>query len=192
VHQQDMSTQAPLRPRPIAGPARGLIALLVVPAVWCAACDSKGPAATGSGPGGSQPPAATSAQQAKRIDACSMVAPQDISSLLGVTVAGVSTGTRADMGDCTWTNTTTDESVTLNISNPGTAPNNTLPKPPPGVPDPTTPGPDGMRYLGYGEVEFAAGDRKNSVQVAVLRIPADQARAEAVKLARQIAPQVPR
>ena len=48
-----------------------------------------------------------------------------------------------------------------------------------------------MRYLGSGAVEFAAGDRTNTVQVAVLRMSADQANAAAVNLARKVAPMVP-
>lgn len=144
--------------------------------------------------GTDQSPAAApgSAQPAKRIDACSMISPQDISSLLGTSVAGVSTGTEPDMGDCTWTNPSNDESVSLTIGNAGTALNNTLPAPDANFPDPTTPGPDGMRYMSSGSVEFAAGNRTNTVQVAVLRLLGDQANAAAVDLARKVAPQVPR
>ncbi|MCV7100816.1 hypothetical protein [Mycobacterium palustre] len=120
-----------------------------------------------------------------------MVAPQDISSLLGVSVTGVSTGKTAQMGDCTWTNPATEESVSLTISNPGTAADNKLPAPPSGFPLPNGPGPDGMRYLGGGQVEFAAGNRSNTVQVAVLRLSPSQANAAAVDLARKIAPKVP-
>ena len=87
--------------------------------------------------------------------------------------------------------TRSEESVSLTISNPGTARNNKLPVPQPGFPDPGTPGPDGMRYLGGGMVEFAAGDRTNTVQVAVLRLSKDQADAAAVNLARKVAPMVP-
>jgi len=48
-----------------------------------------------------------------------------------------------------------------------------------------------MRYLGSGTVEFAAGNRSNTVQVAVLKLSADQANSAAVDLARKIAPQGP-
>ncbi len=82
--------------------------------------------------------------------------------------------------------------MSLRIGNSGTALNDTLPAPEPGFPDPTTPGPDGMRYLGNGGVKFAAGGRVDTVQVAVLRLSADQANAAAVTLAREIAPQVPK
>lgn len=112
--------------------------------------------------------------------------------MLGAPATGVSTGKDPDQGDCMWTNTATDESVSLTISNPGTALNDKLPPPAAGFPDPSTPGPDGMRYMGGGGVEFAAGNRVNTVQVAVLRLSAEQANAAAVKLAHEIAPQVPK
>ncbi|MDR3664501.1 MAG: hypothetical protein P4L86_29640 [Mycobacterium sp.] len=120
-----------------------------------------------------------------------MVSPQDISALLGVTVHGKSTGTEADMGDCTWENPATLESVSVQISNPGTALNDTLPSGEPGLPGPNVPAPNGMRLMGGGTVEFAAGNRSNTVQVAVLRLSADQANSAAVDLARKIAPLVP-
>jgi hypothetical protein len=126
---------------------------------------------------------------AKPIDACSMLSPQDISGLLGVTVQGKSTGKNPQMGDCSWENPSNFESISLQISNPGTAPNNTLPK---SEPVPSKPGPDGMRLMGGGMVEFAAGDRLNTVQVAVLRLSPDQANAAAIDLARKISPQVPK
>jgi hypothetical protein len=47
-----------------------------------------------------------------------------------------------------------------------------------------------MRFIGGGAVEFPAGDRSNTVQVAVLRLSADQANSAAVDLARKIALQV--
>ncbi|WP_163676829.1 hypothetical protein [Mycobacterium seoulense] len=194
MQQQDISATATSRPRPIANLVRGPVAFLAVAAVWSvtSACGSNATTATSSGPGGSQSAVAASPHNGKRIDACSMISPQDVSSLLGVSVAGVSTGKEPDMGDCTWTNTSTEESVSLTISNPGTALNNRLPPPAPGFPDPTVPGPDGMRYLGGGGVEFAAGDRTNTVQVAVLRLSAGEANAAAVNLARKITPLVPR
>lgn len=154
------------------------------------ACGSSGTSTTAGSTAASQPAATTRSNGVKRIDACSMLSPQDISPLLGVAVSGVSTGKTPDMGDCTWTNTATEESVSLTISNSGTARNNTLPAP--SFPDPGTPGPDGMRYMGGGTVEFAAGDRTNTVQVAVLRLSTDQANAAAVNLARKVAPLVPR
>lgn len=153
-------------------------------AVGCvvAGCQSHS-APTAVGPG--------STEAAKPIDACSMLAPQDVSNLLGVSVPGKSTGTDPQMGGCTWTNPSTEESVSIEIGNPGTARNNTLPVPEAGFPDPTTPGPDGMRLMGGGQVEFAAGNRSNTVQVAVLKLSGDQANSAAIDLARKITPKVP-
>ena len=48
-----------------------------------------------------------------------------------------------------------------------------------------------MRLMGGGEVEFAAGNRVDTVQVAVLKLSPDQANSAAIDLARKIAPQVP-
>ena len=74
------------------------------------------------------------------------------------------------MPACTWENRDTYESVTVEIGNPGTAVNGTLPPPEPGFPEVGTPGPDGMRFLASGMVEFPAGGRSNTVQVAVLAL----------------------
>ncbi len=165
--------------------------LLVVMALGCAVtgCQSQQ-----SPPAGQSAPAAggsTTAQSAQRIDACAMLSPQDISGVLGVTVQGKSTGKTPKMGDCSWENPSTLESVTVEISNPGTAPNNKLPPPQAGFPGSGKPGPDGMRLMGGGEVEFAAGNRVNTVQVAVLKLSTDQANSAAINLARKITPQVP-
>lgn len=51
-------------------------------------------------------------------------------------------------------------------------------------------GPDGMRFLGSGSVEFAADKRSNTVQVAVLSMLGEQANNAAVDLARQISAQL--
>lgn len=95
------------------------------------------------------------------------------------------------MGGCTWLNTSNEESITLEIGMPGTALHDTLPPPEAGFPNPGKAGPDGMRLLGGGMVEFAAGNRDNTLQVAVLKLSADQANSAAIDLARKVAPQVP-
>jgi hypothetical protein len=166
--------------------------LMAAVALGCAVAGCQSHASTASGQqSGSASAAPGASKTAKPIDACSMLSPQDISAILGVTVAGKSTGKDPQMGGCSWDNPTTLESVSITISNPGTARNNTLPPPEPGFPDPSTPGPDGMRLLGGGQVEFAAGNRVNTVQVAVLKLSPDQANSAAINLARKIAPQVP-
>jgi hypothetical protein len=47
-----------------------------------------------------------------------------------------------------------------------------------------------MRFLGSGSVEFAAGKRSNTVQVAVLSMLGEAADNTAVDLARQISSQL--
>lgn len=166
--------------------------LVLVMVAGCAVASCQSHAGTASGQqGGSAGAAPSERATAKPIDACSMLSPQDISGLLGVTVQGTSTGKDPQMGDCSWENPATMESISLQISNPGTARNNTLPPPEAGFPEPSKPGPDGMRLLGGGQVEFAAGNRVNTVQVAVLKLSSDQANSAAIDLARKISPRVP-
>jgi hypothetical protein len=165
----------------VAAPHR-LAGVAVIVSCAVAGCHSPS-GATGAGPG--------TTHATKPIDACSMLSPQDISGLLGVAVPGKSTNKDPEMGNCSWEDPATEESVSIEIGNPGTARNNTLRPPEAGFPNPTTPGPDGMRLMGGGAVEFPAGNRSNTVQVAVLRLSADQANSAAINLARKITPQVP-
>lgn len=160
----------------------GLVGAAVALSCVVAGCQSQsGPTSASS----------STTHTATAIDACSMLSPQDISAVLGVTVAGKSTNKDPEMGNCSWENPTTEESVSLEIGNPGTARNNTLPAPEAGFPDPGTPGPDGMRLMGGGQVEFAAGNRSNTVQVAMLKLSPDQANSAAIDLARKVTPKVP-
>jgi hypothetical protein len=175
-------------------PAIALRQLVIAAVALCCAAGCQSQSGHSSTPGAGPAPgsqASNAAHSANPIDACSMLSPQDISALLAVTVQGKSTNKDPEMADCTWENPSTQESVSVQLSNPGTARNNILPPPEPGFADPTTPGPDGMRFMGGGAVEFAAGNRDNTVQVAVLRMSADQANSAAVELARKITPQVP-
>ncbi|MDG4663305.1 DUF3558 family protein [Mycobacterium sp. 236(2023)] len=137
-------------------------------------------------------PATTSAAAPAVIDACALLSAQDVSALLGTDIEGRSTSTDPTMPGCLWENPDNYESISIEIGNPSSAVNNTLPPPEPGFPDVGTPGPDGMRFLVPGQVEFAAGGRNNMVQVAVLAMSGDEANAAAVDLARKIGPQIPR
>lgn len=128
---------------------------------------------------------------ATAIDACSLLSTEDISALLGMPVEGQSTSDDPALAACLWENPENYESISLEIGAPGTAVNNTLPPPEPGFPEIGTPGPDGMRFLGNGQVEFPAGGRNNSVQVAVLSMMGDEADNAAVELARKVGPQIP-
>lgn len=101
---------------------------------------------------------------------------------------GKSTTQNAKRGGCTWENSTTEESVTVEIGTPDSAPHNTLRAELPGFPG--RPAPDGMRYIYFGAVKFAGGNRENTVQVAVIRLTGDQRDAAAVDLARKILPKL--
>ena len=125
------------------------------------------------------------------IDACKLASADDIAKLLGKPVEGRPIGATPQAPACTWENRDTYESVTVEIGNPGTAINGTLPPPQPGFPEVGTPGPDGMRFLASGMVEFPAAGRANTVQVAVLSLMGQDADNAAVDLARKIGPQLP-
>jgi hypothetical protein len=151
----------------------------------CGGSDNKTPAAPSESAQSSAAPAAAA------IDACKLISADDITKLLGTPIEGKATGTDPDMPGCIWENPSNYESVSLEIGNPDTAINGTLPPPEPGFPEVGTPGPDGMRFLGGGSVQFAAGKRSNTVQVAVLSMLGETADNAAVDLARKIGPQLP-
>ncbi len=151
-----------------------------------AGCGDRKPPAPDAAPPSSAEPAPGSV-----IDACTLVSGDDIAKLLGKPVEGRPIGAGADAPACTWENRDTYESVTVEIGNPGTAVNGTLPPPPPGFPEAGTPGPDGMRFVASGMVEFPAAGRSNTVQVAVLKLLGTDADNAAVDLARKIGPQLP-
>ena len=150
-----------------------------------AGCGDK-PQASDTPPQSSTPPAPGSA-----IDACKLVSADDITKRLGKPIEGRPLSSDPEMPACTWENRDTYESVTVEIGNPGTAVNGTLPPPEPGLPEVGTPGPDGMRFLGTGMVEFPAGGRSNTVQIAVLDLMGEAADNAAVDLARKIGSQLP-
>lgn len=150
-------------------------------------CGGDKPAESKSSEGSSASPA-----PGTPIDACTLISAADITKLLGKPIDGRSIGGGPDAPACTWENRDTYESVTVEIGNPGTAVNGTLPPPEPGFPDVGTPGPDGMRFLASGMVEFPAAGRSNTVQVAVLALMGQDADNAAVDLARKIGPQLPR
>ena len=150
----------------------------------CGGSEDK-PTASGESP---QSSAAAAPTPGSAIDACKLISPDDIAKLLGKPIEGKSIGADPEMPACTWENRDTYESVTLEIGNPGTAANGTIPPPEPGFPEVGTPGPDGMRFLGSGMIEFPAGGRSNTVQVAVLNLLGEAADNAAIDLARKVGP----
>lgn len=161
--------------------------VLLTTAVALAGCGSSDDKSPASG----QSSQSSTVSAAPGIDACRLISADDITKLLGKPIEGKPLGADPEMPACTWENRDTYESVTVEIGNPGTAVNGTLPPPEPGFPDVGTPGPDGMRFLASGMVEFPAGGRSNTVQVAVLALMGQDADNAAVDLARKIGPQLP-
>ena len=160
--------------------------VVLAAALALAGCGDDKPAASASDTQSAGPPA-----PGTPVDACRLVSADDITGLLGKPVDGRSIGGSPQAPACTWENRDTYESVTVEIGNPGTAVNGTLPPPEPGFPEVGTPGPDGMRFLASGMVEFPAAGRANTVQVAVLALMGQDADDAAVDLARKIGPQLP-
>jgi hypothetical protein len=170
-----------------AGDVRSLV---IFTGLCCAiaGCGSGG-GATGASVGQTSPahqPAAADSG-ATPIDICSLVSADDVARLLQAPVAGRPFGTVS----CTWKNPSTYESVSVEIGYAGTAVDNTLAPLQPDQPSAGIPAPDGMRFLGTGLVEFPAGGRSNTVQIAVPRMSGDEVNSAAIELARKITPQIP-
>jgi hypothetical protein len=121
---------------------------------------------------------------ADAVDACALIDEAEVRSLIGDFERTASPGnTGGDGGGCTWENQTDYKSVSIDIGATGTAAGGTLPTWDPAMgPERTLP--DGMRTLGGGQVEFVAGDRYCSVQVARLQGDADQQKA--IELAKSV------
>ncbi|UXA20339.1 DUF3558 family protein [Mycobacterium sp. SMC-4] len=146
----------------------------------------------GTNAASAEAPATEPAADSVVIDACALLSATDVSALLGAPIEGRSTSADPTMPGCIWENPDNYESIAVELGNPGSAGNGTLAPPEPGFPDISRPGPDGMRFLVPGQVEFPAGGRNNMVQVAVLGMTAEESDAAAVDLARTIGPKIPR
>ncbi len=96
-------------------------------------------------------------------DACALVPAADIKALIGANDGGKAPGPVGDGGQCVWTNTDNQYSVTVDVGATGTAVNG-LPEIDPAL-GTAEPLPDGMRYFA-GAVDFAAKGRSCYVQVA--------------------------
>ena len=127
--------------------------------------------------------AAASGTEGADYDACALLSDADVFPLIGASVPGQSTSTNPEVPGCIWENPDTYTSVSIDISSPDTAPDDTLPDPDPAIE--TRPAPDGMRYFMTGVVEFAADDRVVTVQVANLSA-ADASDAAALALAQKV------
>ena len=132
--------------------------------------------------------AASSSGGAKKIDACSLLADADAVAILGEPVDKKGPASGVGESVCEW-HTATENSITISVGSPGTAPNDKLTLDPIlGTPEPV-PALNGKGfYLSGGEVDFAAGNRYNSVQVVTAANGGD--RTQAADLAVKIAPKI--
>jgi hypothetical protein len=167
-----------------------LVALAALVGAGCGSSESAAPTSGTASPA----PASADGGQAEdaAVDACGLVSNEEVGALIGVTVDGVPSGA-GGRSACTWENPDTYESVTVDIGAPGTASDDTLP--PLGEPGfaemESTPGPNGTRLVA-GAVEFAAGNRYNSVQVATpTTMSPDESIAAANELVAKITPLIP-
>jgi hypothetical protein len=121
---------------------------------------------------------------ADAVDACGLLSPAEVAPLIGKDVPGQPSAAGGDGGVCRWENPDDYRSVSVDIGGSGTAANGTLPTWDPAQ-GPERPLPDGMRALGGGQVEFVAGTRDCTVQVAST-ITGDADENTAVELARDV------
>ncbi|MFC4943689.1 DUF3558 family protein [Pseudonocardia sp. GCM10023141] len=142
---------------------------------------------------GAAPPAAGSSEatgntggsagDGKPVDACSLLTAAEVEKLIGANDGGKGSST-GGASSCGWENSTNYYSVTLDIGQSGTAINKVLPPLDP-VQGPERPLPGGMRGLGGGQVEFVAGDRDCTLQVATNQTSGNDEQA-AVTLAKAV------
>ncbi|AGB24321.1 hypothetical protein Mycsm_04067 [Mycobacterium sp. JS623] len=108
------------------------------------------------------------------LDACSLISPRAISSVLGAPVIGRRTADDAGAAHCAWQVTSTFESVSLEIGAPNSAAE-------------FTPGPGGrVSDLGGGAVEFDLAGRLGIVEVVKVSLSDDEATMVAAGLANQL------
>ncbi|GAA4538761.1 DUF3558 family protein [Pseudonocardia xishanensis] len=98
------------------------------------------------------------------VDGCALVTAAEVKALIGPNDGGRAGGIDSGGGGCTWENKENYFSVTVEVRSVGTAPGGTIP------PWDTSLGPErkvgtDMRDIN-GAIEFAAGDRDCTVQVA--------------------------
>lgn len=171
------------------GRALGALSLVAV----LAACGGSGSSKSSSTPTNAAAGPSTTAPSSSggggtKIDACSLLSDAEAKSLLGEAVT--KKGPAAGVGEsiCEW-DTATEHSVTVSVGSPGTAPGDKLTLDPTlGKAEPVAVL-NGKGFYVAGEVDFAAGNRDNYIQVVSVAGDADRSKAEqlAVKLTPKIA-----
>jgi Protein of unknown function (DUF3558) len=123
-----------------------------------------------------------------KIDACALLSDADAKALLGEPVTDKGPGSGTGESVCEW-DTATEHSVTISVGSPGTAPGDKLTLDPIlGTPEPVA-ALNGKGFYVAGEVDFAAGERDNYVQV-VTDVTSDVDRPKAEQLAATLTPKI--
>jgi hypothetical protein len=162
------------------------VLLLVAVLAACGGSSNKA-ANTASNPASPGTSAASSGGGDKKIDACSLVSDDEAKTVLAeaVTKKGPASGVGESV--CEW-DTATDHSITVSVGSPGTAPGDKLTLDPIlGKADPVA-ALGGKGFYVTGEVDFAAGNRYNSVQVVSVAGDADRSKEE--QLAVELTPKI--
>lgn len=119
------------------------------------------------------------------MDSCAQNSASEVSSLLSKPITGRPT-TNGGSSTCTWTNTDTEYSISLEIGASSSAPGGQVPTQDPMlVPKPIA-GSDGMLLVAGDQVMFAAKDRLCSIQVVTDVSRRDKDHTTGVRLAHEI------
>jgi hypothetical protein len=168
---------------------RALCALSL--AAVLAGCASSGSAKSSSTPtnaaSGPSTSAASSAGGGAKIEACSLVSDAEAKSVLAEAVTKKGPGGGPGESVCEW-DTATEHSITVSVGSPGTAPGDKLTLDPAlGKADPVA-ALNGKGFYVAGQVDFAAGNRDNYIQVVTVAGDADRGKAE--QLAVELTPKI--
>ena len=164
-----------MRPTQVTSRIAPAVAVLALFAAGCGATVPGSPSPAGGSSVTSALDQARGAPSADAVDACALIPEADVQAIIGSNGGGKAT-TGGNGGSCTWENTDTYYSVTVNVGQTDTAANGTLPPLDPAYGE-ERPLPDGMRALSVGQVEFVAGTRLCDVQVATNGGDSDQDKA---------------
>ena len=169
--------------------SRTSLCSLAVLTLALAACgSSSGSTLTSPKSSGTPTPSKTSSSAGKKIDACSLLSDAEAQTILGEAVTKKGPGSGVGESVCQWD--ATDKSMTVSVGTAGTAPNNTFTLDAAfGTPDPV-PGMSGAFSLPGGQLDFAAADRHNYVQVVTDVFLPDTDRTKARQLAELLIPKI--
>ena len=169
--------------------SRTSLCSLAVLTLALAACgSSSGSTLTSPKSSGTPTPSKTSSSAGKKIDACSLLSDAEAQTILGEAVTKKGPGSGVGESVCQWD--ATDKSMTVSVGTAGTAPNNKFTLDASFGTPVAVPGMSGAFSLPGGQLDFAAADRHNYVQVVTDVITPDTDRTKARQLAELLIPKI--